>query len=977
MKEEEGKYLKELNIYIIKLLNYFWQQPILTAELLSLSNIFDLKGNLAPFFSNFFYENYLSTIDIEDNLLFILTILLKKEIMNLKDKNDYNSFLDETCAGIVLSELKLKNDNGKYFRRIINKTIEKLELNYWPINLVFQIPYEEIKNIDDNQKQSKNEFIEEEFDTKIFENQSYINKYLINLTHEHIIKEKESFNDNNIKQIYDDYINMISKEEISDNSLFFEKFDISKELFNKFKINFCIVIDCIEQLISDINFNISVFPYSLKCLCKIISLLIQKKFPDINIRQRNAFIGKYIFVNFLIPLLCEPYKKLLLTDYLIFEDTEKNAKIIGKIFEKLILGELFSNKDKDYFPFNLYFIKKMKEIVNIYDNLTKVKLPEIVEKIINENMEEKIEFKYEEINKEDIIYNKFICFQFDDIVAIIETLRNNQEYFFKDNKNIGLRKTYEKLTNENSSELIQMIKEDKNIRLSLRAPNPLENLRGSNKKNTIKINDQKHYYFYISDLSINKNYEKYFNIENKNTISSNLVGATDEEIIKTNIQKVKDCIYIILENYQTLSERRFLEESIKDTENIFQAIKNTSYINNNFINNIIPLKWYLSSLFEYLEKLPQKYKDNDYDLLFNEMEKDIKDNINFLNFDFLSQFQEKQIISKKNLSNYENMKKRTKKISINNKIKSIINLSTIPISVGFDFGTKFFELKIPNLQRQDQLHKDKDFTIVEEKNKSYIICKTIKAFTKAFPNLLKYESLNDENILELLKELNIPEKINIYYSKINSFLINNFYKNKGKEEKEEEKKNNSLYEYYQEKIYDYIMVRIYDKIFPRTDSNEDNKIFTKSIMLAWTEPKHFIKEDKLFNLDGIIHDFHHYITQLMEKKSPFVKFRYLSNIFDLINKSAKYNGIILEGTDDMLSILYYLFIKEKPMKLFSNCKYMHLFLYDKKDKKEDNQLTQFLALCKYICDMDYKSLLNVKPEEYKSKCNEALKNDVN
>ena len=123
MKEEEGKYLKELNIYIIKLLNYFWQQPILTAELLSLSNIFDLKGNLAPFFSNFFYENYLSTIDIEDNLLFILTILLKKEIMNLKDKNDYNSFLDETCAGIVLSELKLKNDNGKYFRRIINKTI--------------------------------------------------------------------------------------------------------------------------------------------------------------------------------------------------------------------------------------------------------------------------------------------------------------------------------------------------------------------------------------------------------------------------------------------------------------------------------------------------------------------------------------------------------------------------------------------------------------------------------------------------------------------------------------------------------------------------------------------------------------------------------------------------------------------------------------------------------------------------------------
>ena len=60
MKKEEGIYLKELNIYIIKLLNYFWLQPNLAAELLQLSDLSDLKNNLAPLFVNFFYENYVS-----------------------------------------------------------------------------------------------------------------------------------------------------------------------------------------------------------------------------------------------------------------------------------------------------------------------------------------------------------------------------------------------------------------------------------------------------------------------------------------------------------------------------------------------------------------------------------------------------------------------------------------------------------------------------------------------------------------------------------------------------------------------------------------------------------------------------------------------------------------------------------------------------------------------------------------------------
>ena len=60
MKEEEGIYLKELNIYIIKLLNYLYLQPKLTANILSWANMKDMKENLSSFIGNYFYENFLS-----------------------------------------------------------------------------------------------------------------------------------------------------------------------------------------------------------------------------------------------------------------------------------------------------------------------------------------------------------------------------------------------------------------------------------------------------------------------------------------------------------------------------------------------------------------------------------------------------------------------------------------------------------------------------------------------------------------------------------------------------------------------------------------------------------------------------------------------------------------------------------------------------------------------------------------------------
>ena len=202
MKEEEGMYLKELNIYIIYLFNFFWKNPGLALGLIENADINDVKSNLASFFCNFFFENYLSPYSLQDNLIFIITSLLKKEIMNLKEENDYNSFLEETRAGFLLGELKYKNEIRTFLRKIINPTIEKLEFKYWRMEL-------NIDGIFLNMKKENEENIEDEESEKIkesYENQKILNKYFINLTQDYIEKEKAKYKNTSRENTYNEYL---------------------------------------------------------------------------------------------------------------------------------------------------------------------------------------------------------------------------------------------------------------------------------------------------------------------------------------------------------------------------------------------------------------------------------------------------------------------------------------------------------------------------------------------------------------------------------------------------------------------------------------------------------------------------------------------------------------------------------------------------------------------------------------------------
>jgi len=996
-------------------MTYLWEDPKLVAYLLSSADKSDIRDNLALLISNNFYENILSPNYIDDHLLYVLGLLLKEEIDNIKDINDSSSFLNDSPCSIILQQLIKKKDIQTFFKIIITKTVEKLESTCYNKDLVFNLARIE----EDLQKNEKNlnsgdmknifkkftkksdiirnstdkreaflEFeIREENEQKLMKE-----KYITKLTKEKIIEEKEKYNNehkNDNKKndtFYDIFIKKITDENIHNSS---NKYDNTEFLFNLNKDekvrkiyleNFSYVIENINQIISNILDNLNFLPYSVKCLCKIISILIKNKFPNINIIEQSKFIGRFFFSKLFLPFFINPTFEALITNYLISKKTTKNLQAISKILVKLYSGEFFKNDDNNsqYTPFNLYFIEKMPSIIKIFEEIQNITLPNFIQKLINNELPEDFKFNYFTENPDEVIFHRTICFTLDDICAILRTIGLNKEKYFNDKKNIGLKKTYEKLCSSSSQCVINEINNQQMIKrnLSLR-DDKIFNLKDKKNKSAKNIKNIKNkiknpsllpttYYFLISDILVNEKYNKIFNLEQKESNFRNeelKILKNETDIIQNNLIRAKNSICSLLNNYQNLNKKNFPNGTTFDTYQILNELKKNIKLNNYMIDETIPTQWYLNSLLESLKNIPQKYVDNDFELLYNEIESNINESIKFLNFDTIINIHEKINYAKRLKNNYENKKSNIRKIKINEKINNFIEKETIPIELYFDYNKEIFKIEKSNMNYKE-LEKIDDF-VIEDTKKKCLICKTIKIFTNEFPNLVKYQTLQDIDLFELEKKLLLPERLKEYLDIIQEHLLKIQIFNE---------KNLDLII---GKIFDYIIEKIYDKIFPK-EYEIDDKIFRQSIVLSWIEPKHFSQNKNNYKFDGFLPDVNNYLKKMEKIKLPWKKFSYMSKIFESIRNLVKFNGEdILPGVDDQMPILNYALIKARPLRIYSNCKFMELFIGDRKNKKEESELIQLLSICDFICNMSYTKINNVTKEEYELKCKEEANNDNN
>jgi hypothetical protein len=991
-KDEQEKYLGEIYTYVPLFMNYLWENPKIISFLLNNSKKDDVKKYLAPLIVNNFYENILSSNYIEDHLLYVIGLLLKNEIDNdLNNKKDCSNFLEDTPCGIVLEQLKVKQDIQTYFKTLIFKIVEQLEVESSSYEINFSV-----KSIQEEFNKSKEE-IEAEYKKtgkkqknitidffKKNNNDDYESK---NETTDEQNKESNLFNTKYIpsfdKEEYTKLINNYEKNKImsdfllsqynmcrenpnvfSNETFLKNLFDssASKEIFISYQIDFTKTIKIIDKFLKALLKNLYLLPYSVKCICKMILLMIRKKWPDLNIVDQNAFIAKFFFHKLFSPIFENPGIGALINNFIISGVTQHNLKIISFIIKRLFSGKFFIDGTCDYTPFNWYFIDNIQLVYQFFDNVTQVTLPPFMEKLINNELPKSFEYNYFKENPDEGIFHRSICFSFKDLCVLLDNMKELKEKIFVSPEYQPFKKTFEKLVNKSGTQEIERIK--KNVEYEM-----IKVYDPKKKKEQKEIRGNPILkFFLITDILTNQKYTKIFNInqEKASFTLQEIPSDLDEDNRKNNVIKVKNFMCTLLNNYRTLVKTDFVEGTTYNTLSILKQLKNFMKISNFVIDGSIPSEWYVDSLLEYLNRIPTDLTNNDCDVLYKQIESHVNGSIKDIDFELLSVVLGNVKFCKRGQNYYEKMKTLLIDIELNEKVQNIVEKEPITVEIEFKYNNKSKELKIEKSYKKDIQLKSLDNMMFEEETQKTYYCRTIKAFTKRFPNIAKYQQIIEKDLTDMEKDLKLTQKISNYFNIIKEFLssknssINNLI---GSEE----------FNDISAKIYDYVMEKLYDKIFPREPDPSDNKIFSQCQLLSWTEPKHYIKSKTNLVFDSFLPDVINYFKEIDQQKSPRQKLIYMNKIFLSISNVVKFSGGGNTGVDDIMPILNYAFIKAKPPHMSSNCKYMGLFLGEKKNREEGSQLAQLTAICEFAETITADKLFNINSQQFAKRCMTAKK----
>ena len=1006
-----GDYLHDLNTYIPKLMNYLWENPKVVSSIIQNTKNNYVKNYLSILFADNFYENILSSNLMDDRLMYLLTLLLEGEINKLNDINESQKFLDDSNCGYLLEKLRFKKDIQSFFKSIIFNSIKNLETNHSSLNINFNLSIVSDKIDKDKEKDKKkkknsdkNKVDDEEDLDDISdytfkktkkdeeENLIFIQTYIPDLNKVALEEQLNNYKDN---QKLVDFLNKKIKDCSDDDILYANKRLMDNLYQNKnpdkildyYRKYFMIIIKFIDQIINNIIENFHLLPYSVKCLCKIILLLVEKKFPTISESEKNAFVAKFFFGKLLVPFLENPGVEAFINNFIISRNTLNNLKVIGDIINKLASGNFYKsiNEENLFTPFNLYFINKMNNLFDIFIHLTKARLPSFIEKFINNELPEDFEYDYFKENPDEVLYERSIFYNLFQVRTIIKTLNQIKDEIFTSPKTKGLEKTLEKLNSKiNEESLINLLKvemtksqelnEDSTSSQQSKKKEKKKKDKKDNKAENEKESDKKIRYFLVTSVLYNDRYKLLFNIKQETPCFSinELKDTLDKKNTnENNIIKVKNFFCSLLYNYNKLVKTDFDEGKTENTEQILFELKYFMKSSNFVKDGTIPSIWYATSLLEYLKKIPKNLTENDCEELYKEIENDLNKSIKDLDFEALSVIIGKLKFAKLCKLYYEESKRLLIDVKLNDESKSIIENDFIPVDLIFKVNEEveeneesesgIFEININNNFKEkdkDNIEKIKDYE-KKRKKESLLLCVTISQFIKKFPNILKYQELQDLDIFKLQTNLKFPEYINNYLE-----IIRGCIKDKIKERLDE----------ILEKIYDYIMSKIYDKIYPNEPFVEDNKIFQQSVRLSWTEPKHFIQSKREFVYGSFLTDALKFFDLIDTEKSPRKKLENMVGLFNSIVFLLQFNGAGKDaGVDDQLPILNYAFVKAQPQRIWSNCTFINIYIGEKKNKNEGNQLAQMLSTCSFIADLEPSQLIDVTTEEFNKKCNEASK----
>ena len=681
--------------------------------MLKLIEIIDKNPNknkiklLVPFLCHFFYENFYMESTEQEEIIYIIYLLLEKEIDKLITPS-YQSFLDDSFISHFLKEIGSRYEIKNYIDIIVNDLICNLEetnnkfyfldITQFPKNINIEEMYEvtqegELKQrigFVDKYPSSKASLSSSIKIISKIENQLFVNKnksygktstitmasksigFLVNILPRNtaiVITEKffyDSLNQEKNEVVRQFILNQIKKLKTSRNPNLFDPFQLHEYLKKKKKIPIDSielfyngvknVTEFIDALLTNLE-NDTFIPYSIKVICKFIYILMQKKFKNINKYELNNFVGRFLFDKLILPIISNPDRSDAGKKRIISVSTRKNLMNIYIVFKNLVKGNLFTtNQNLHLVAFNKYIIDNYYRINSIIEKMINVKIPEKLQKLSEEfykddefvldnskRSEEQINYDYFKENPNDFMQHKSICFTINELNTIYEIVNENKNIFIEPGK--PLEKIYDTL-----STFISMVKKNTNQYFVIISDNYNEDA-----KNLLFHKDKK--------LPLGKAESEEEIIQNIHYCISYLIG---------NLEILPHWDWVI-DDYKTLDTFQYINKYLDSYEEIY-----------NYSTGSVPLNWYSLYIINNIKHIKPEDALNDYEKLYKNIEQQIREQIKklsklneFLTVNMTTKF----LLIDHKIKIFEEELENVKNTFVNIKSLQIIESKEIPVSL--------------------------------------------------------------------------------------------------------------------------------------------------------------------------------------------------------------------------------------------------------------------------------------------------------
>ena len=639
-----------------------------------------------------------------------------------------------------------------------------------------------------------------------------------------------------------------------------------------YKHYFLIIRKILHFIIDTLISKFDLIPYIIKCICNMIEILGKNSY---NNKLTNfdilSLIGKY-FLNNIINLYLFDERYIAMLDFApISQYSKQNYKMILKILSTLTTGDLFSiDNYPNLIPFNALFYKELlPKLFNFYKSLTNVDFTNYLDELISGKIKENnFEYKFFDINKNEIFRNMSICFNI-----------NNYHSF------LILFKTYT-LERQDRREFYK--RGDKNCINNMKqyfgAVGDYKEFPTDQGKNNFKDSNIFHLYY--------KNISKEFDLGNQNDDSQIIFSLpeknlqeieSEEEFRENEVKKMKNRLCLLLyrinnlddEDYSKIDKNNLLliiqhlitiskEEVIGKTLNIL-INKITKQVNNEF--NYKLFEDLDTGIQQYSNELEYSYKKMS---LANEYLRSV-----ILKIKTLIMNNEKLLLYNSYLNIEEYLQKHQFYIKDNKTPKKIKNNLT-------QFINDFYQIKDPKLQEYFDKETSNDFVCLEDEF--------------VFP-----DDERDKN-----------EKLPKNPKQIDAIIK---YMDKALKDSNEA---------FGDIIFDFISTRLYDYLISHKPDKEDiiifNKLIKDDLKYELGTGKNEI-ESKVFN--NMLN-----CMKKIEKLRGIYQKRL--SLIDIMNIFTNYSAFMkgkteLNAADDTINYMKYILSKVYLKSLILQCKFVCLF----------------------------------------------------